>query len=238
LELGDFDRAESWIERSLELGPESFWPNFVMCLLHLYRGDEAAALDYGRRAFALNPLFMPILLRDHELRAGRYPEARALYEKSYPELLTEGEPTVDGSNWFAAIGLALVLSRAGEQERADLLLNRSFQHIQTLPRLGSDGYGIADVQIYALRGDKQKALSALRQAIDEGWRGFWRYSLEHDSNLESVRDEPEFQAMVKEIEVDMAAQLARVREMERRGELTAIPRDDTAAESQGSHAGP
>jgi hypothetical protein len=31
--------------------------------------------------------------------------------------------------------------------------------------------------------------------------------------------EPEFQAMVEEIEADMAAQLARVHEMERRGEL-------------------
>ena len=34
---------------------------------------------------------------------------------------------------------------------------------------------------------------------------------------------PEFQVMVAEIEADMAEQLARVREMERNGELTAIP---------------
>ncbi len=32
--------------------------------------------------------------------------------------------------------------------------------------------------------------------------------------------------MVAEIEADMAAQLARVREMERNGELAAIPRDE------------
>jgi Tfp pilus assembly protein PilF len=223
LDLGDFDRAESWIERSLELGPENFWPNFAMHALHLYRGDEAAALDYARRAFASNPPFVPLLLRDHELRAGQYAEARALYEKSYPELLNQGDPTVDGSNWQAAIDLALVLFNTGEQERADRLLNRSLQHIQTLPQLGVYGYGIADAQIYALQGDKQKALSALRQAIDEGWRVFWRYSLEHDSNLESLHDEPEFQAMVAEIEADMAAQLARVREMERNGELEPIP---------------
>jgi len=81
LDLGDFDRAESWIERSLELGPENVWPNIVMHELHLFRGDEAAALDYARRVFALDPLFAPDLLRDHELRAGRYAEARALYEK-------------------------------------------------------------------------------------------------------------------------------------------------------------
>ncbi len=44
-----------------------------------------------------------------------------------------------------------------------------------------------------------------------------------EPNLESLHDEPEFQAMVAEIEADMAAQLARVREMERNGELEPIP---------------
>jgi hypothetical protein len=86
------------------------------------------------------------------------------------------------------------------------------------------GYGFADAQVYALQGEKQKALSALRQAIDEGWRSLWRYSLKLDPNLQSLHDEPEFQAMVAEIEADMAAQLARVREMERNGELEPIPK--------------
>jgi TolB-like protein/Tfp pilus assembly protein PilF len=224
LELGDFDRAEPWIERSLELGPEYLWPNFDMHFLHLYRGDEAAALDYASRASALNPPhFFPDPLRGHELRAGRYAKARALYEESYPELLNEGDPTVDGSNWGAAIDLALVLRKTGEQEHADLLLNRCFQHIQTLPRLGQSGYRIADVRIYALQGDKQKALAALRQAIDEGWRSFWRYFLKHDSALKPLHDEPEYQTIVAEIEADMAEQLERVREMERNGELELVP---------------
>ncbi len=88
---------------------------------------------------------------------------------------------------------------------------------------GHEGYGIADVRIYALRGEKQKALSALRQAINEGWRSLWWHSLRLDPGLESLHDEPEFQAMVAEIEADMAEQLARVREMERNGELEPIP---------------
>jgi hypothetical protein len=54
-------------------------------------------------------------------------------------------------------------------------------------------------------------------------RIFWWYFLKHDLSLESLHDEPEFQAMVAEIEADMAAQLARVREMERNGEFDPIP---------------
>ena len=85
------------------------------------------------------------------------------------------------------------------------------------------------MKIHALRGDKQKALSALRQAIDEGWRSLWRYSLKQNPILESLHGEPEFQSMVAEIEADMAAQLARVREMERNGELEPIPEVSAAA---------
>jgi hypothetical protein len=147
-----------------------------------------------------------------------------LYEKSFPELVNEGDPKIDNDvRYLAAIDLALVLSKTGEQEHANLLLGRSLQYVQTLPRLGASGYWIADVQIYALQGERQKALAALRQAIDEGWRDWWWYFLKHDPSLESLHDEPEFQAMVAEIEADMATQLARVREMERNGELEPIP---------------
>jgi len=224
LDLGDPDRAEYWINRATELGTESIFPNVTMQLLAAYRGDEAASLEHGRKAFAIAPYQKPVLtlLRDHEVRAGRYAEARALYEETFPELLYERDPKVDLRNYKAAIDLALILSRTGEQEQADLLLDRSLQQIQRRPRLGTRGYWIADVQVYALRGEKQKALSALREAIDEGWReGWWSWLRKPD--LESLHDEPEFQAMVAEIEADMAAQLARVLEMERNGELAAIP---------------
>jgi tetratricopeptide (TPR) repeat protein len=214
---------------SIELGPESFEPNLALEYLYLYRGDEAAALEPGRKAFAIWPLYQTALplLRDHEIRAGRYVEARALYEEFFSELLYERDPKVDLTNYRAAIDLALILSRTGEQGRADWLLDRSLQQIQKRPRLGDNGYGLADVQLYALRGEMQKALLALRQAIDEGWRVEWWYQLQHKPDLEPLHGEPEFQAMVAELEADMAAQLARVRGMERSGELAAIPRDKT-----------
>jgi tetratricopeptide (TPR) repeat protein len=224
LDLGDPAKAKYWSERAIELGPELYWPNVAMQLTQLYLGEDVGALDYGRRAFALWPAMWPglSLLRDHELGRGRYAEARALYEKTYPELLSEDDPKVVNQNSRAATDLALVLSKTGEQERANLLLEHSFRHFRTMPRRFPLDE-IREVEIYALRGEKKKALAALRWAIDEGWRFFWWYYLKQDPSLESLHDEPEFQAMVAEIEVDMAEQLARVREMERNGELEPIP---------------
>ena len=233
LDLGDLDRAGYWSERASERAPESFFSNFAMQLFHLYRGDLSAALEYGRGAFESGGdwasrfySFEPVPI--HEMRAERYLEARAAFEKIAPQLLNEDFPKVETKNYRAAINLALISSRTGEQQRADWLLESSLQSIRQVPRLGFEGYGIADVQIYALQGNKQKALSTLRQAIDEGWRRYWWYLLKQDPTLESLHDEPEYQAMVAEIGADMAAQLARVREMERNGELEPIPEVSTS----------
>ncbi len=80
-------------------------------------------------------------------------------------------------NYRAAIDLALTLSEMGEHERADWLLKSSLQYIQQIPRLGAGGYAVADVQIYALQGEKQKALAALQRAIEEAWSFLWWYYL-------------------------------------------------------------
>ena len=94
--------------------------------------------------------------------------------------------------------------------------------IRYQPRMGNWGVGIRDVKIYALQGRKAEALKALRQAVDEGWRGFWPFALKYDPVLESLHDEPEYQAIIAELDADMAAQLQRVREMQAAGELESI----------------
>ena len=111
------------------------------------------------------------------------------------------------------------MTKTGELKRANRLLDRSLTFIQTIPRLGYGGYGFSDVLIYALQGNTDTALAALRQAIDQGWRKFWWYHLEHDPILQPLHDEPGFEAMKEEIRADMAEQLARVREWEAQGSL-------------------
>ncbi len=225
LDLGDSEQAEHWFKRAAELVPQFPMSGMLMEPVHMFRSEEAKSLEYARRNIKFEPggVYTLANLRNHDLREGRYAEARARYERGYPELLGEAEPTIDDSNFEAAIDLALVLIKMGEQERADLLLDRTSIFIGTIPRLGETGYGISDVRIHALRENTEAALAALRVAIDERWRNIWWFYLEHDPGLDSIRDEPEFQAMLKEIKDDMAVQLAHVRSMEANGELAPIP---------------
>jgi len=196
-----------------------------MQLLHAYRGDDAAAIEYGLRGLGIEEpsfsLTLPLLGNSY-LRDGRYAEARTLFDRYIPELLNDDAPTIDRSNYSVAVVLASVLFEAGEDERANMLLNSSLSFVSTIPRLGTNGYGITDVQIYALQGRKDAALASLRRAVDEGWRFLWWYSLEIDGSLDGLRDDPAFQAIVEEIRSDMVVQLGQVRLMEANGDLSAL----------------
>jgi tetratricopeptide (TPR) repeat protein len=232
LELGDLSQANCWATHNLEVAPDSPNANAGMSYVSSFRGDESQAVDYANTALTILGAaasdcpctnMIHATLRDHDLGKGNHSVARDRYAMFFPELLSEEKPGVDYFNHRAAIDLALVLLRTGEQERADLLLSEGLAYVQGSQRLGWYGYNIGDVEIYALQGETEKALVALRQAVDSGWRFDWRYHLERNPNLDSIRDEPAFQAMLKDVQADIANQLARVRAMESTGEICAAP---------------
>jgi TolB-like protein/Tfp pilus assembly protein PilF len=210
LDLGDDTLAQQSLNRAMQVGADNELANDVMATWHLYRGEQPKALAFARRGSLSNPSPWSsglALARDADLAAGDGQAARERYEKAFPELLGATPPTIDGQNYRAAVALAIVLQKTGERDRADQLLDRSEQFIRTLSRLGEFGYGITDVQIFALRGEKREALAALRAAETARWRGpSWRYYRDFDPALASIRGEPEFKGVFADIERDMARQ--------------------------------
>ncbi len=217
MDLGDVSPAEEWISSAQKIAPDSLEPRSARALLDWRRGRIPAALENAAATQDVNPYFQEArmlqtmnlaILRNQELRDGDIADALALYEKAYPSLVQEVQPRIDSRNFRAAIDLAQVLRRAGNDKRADYLLDQSLAFITagSLTRLGLGGYGIADVHIHALRGDDRRALDALRQAIDTKWRGFWWFYLKDNPNLESLRDNSGFRSMVSELESLVAAE--------------------------------
>jgi tetratricopeptide (TPR) repeat protein len=226
LDLGDPDEAERWFDLAASVVPPGHPAAAGLAEPpEMRRGNLERSAEIGRRSLQLLSPRMPHSLRDvrnYELRAGRFLAARELYERGYPELFAE-PPDVGPGNYDVAIDLALVLIHNGEQAHADVLLDRAAEIIQSVPRLGVEGYGIADVHILALRGTPEQAIRALRQAVDAGWRTNWWMYLEHDPAFDSMRGHDGFQAILKEIRIDMETQLAKVRQMQAAGELPPIP---------------
>jgi len=226
LDLGDDEKAEYWVETAVRLYPEAVRPNSAKVFLHRYRGEEEQAVRFARRLSALAPGNNASLVT--LVTFGHYQEALETFAPLYPELDCEAEPVVDRNNFSQAINLSLALEETGERECADRLLDKILEQLQTMPRMGFRGYGIADAEVFARQGKTRQALAALRQAIDEGFRMNWWAQGSGSPHMVSMLGEPEFIRMMQEIRADMSIQLERVRKLEANGELASVPVLSTA----------
>ena len=224
-ELGSHPEADQWLTRTRAISTDTFWSDFAAFLVRQDRGDEAEVAGYAEAVLAQNPTanFALSFLSLIDLRSDRADIALERFRAVFPVLLGDAVPVINDTNYSQAADVALLLHKEGDHARANLLLDRSMAFVKTIPRMGVNGYGIADVRILAVQGKGEQALAALRQAVDEGWRIAWRNSLQYDPTVLSLHDEPGFQAIIAELEADMAAQLEHVREMEANGELAATP---------------
>ncbi|MDH3616920.1 MAG: hypothetical protein OEQ90_10680, partial [Gammaproteobacteria bacterium] len=179
-----------------------------------YTSSSEEIITAARELLELLPnnLLSLKLLRDADYRAGRGDAALQRFRAAEPDLVDGEDPEVDATNWGFAIEIANILTTLGERQRAENLLNKALLAIEPMPRLGYRGFGISDVEIYALLGDKERALSTFATAVEEGWRFSWWINTESNDNLASLHDDPRYRAIITDIRSQMAEQLARVRE--------------------------
>lgn len=225
-QLGAFDLADRYLNRAMTLGADKpvVLKYHAMVLARRGRSDEALviarqALEAGLddRWFS-NRVFLR-LVRDDALKTGDFEDARGWYRDLHPELFrATPEITVDNVN--AAADLALLLQRTGEPEAADVLINAGLSWYRQTQPASAHGYliDIVDVQFLALQGDKDAALKTLQQAADRGWGFAWQWNVSNE-NLASIRDEPQFQAIIAQLEGDMVTQLAAIRALPDMGEF-------------------
>jgi TolB-like protein/Tfp pilus assembly protein PilF len=219
VDLGNIAEAGRWLAEAIRNGAEYQDVATVEALVQLYQGNLSKVEQISRKVLETDPRNPHALnmLRIVGLRTGRRIDVLDMYVKAFPELVGTDSPVINGSNYRSAVDLAGLLLNAGDRNRAARLLDGAESVIRSTQRMGWEGYGMLDVQIYALRGDKTRALAALREAKAAGWRSFgWRYYRNFEPTLASIRNEPEFIATFADIERDMARQ---------RADLAARPKD-------------
>ncbi len=221
LDLGDQVAGEFWIREAIRLAPTQYYSQWAAVYLEVYTGTQDEIEAAARAAHAVSPDegLALIQLRDADIRAGRAQDAVQRFRNIHPDLVDGADPKVDTTNWWWAIEIANALGKVGRQDRAEDLLHQALQVVESMPRLGYAGFGIADVEIHALLGDKEKALDALATAVEAGWRSSWRRKTEMNANLEILHDDPRFKDILAVIRAEMKEQLGRVKAREAQSDL-------------------
>jgi len=210
----------------MRLAPTQGDSKWAAVRLAQYKKDSEETIAAAEELLRIwpNNLLSLILLRDADYSAGRGDAALQRFRMAQQELVDGADLDVNATNWRFAIEVANILAKVGERERADNLLNEALIAINGKPRLGYRGFGISDVEIYALLGDKDKALATLDAAVEEGWRSSWWISTEANDNLALLHNDPRYQAIVADIQAQMETQLAQVRKWQADGEFESVPK--------------
>ncbi len=225
VEFGEVDRA---IEVIHGIPETHLFFTATRAFEQLIQGDFPAALsliEAFTASMEATPFYIDDLASDIATLAGDFETALQFCLQLDPHFATDVAPKINEHNDHNAIKFAYLLQRKGESERARRILEATLPIIQAQPRLGIKGEGIRDVQILALLGRSDEALDALRDAVNEGFRGstpFDSWTLNVDPYLESIRGRPEFESIQEDIETAIAPMRERVNRAQLSGDWAAL----------------
>lgn len=214
-ELGDPNTADRYLQRASEIGPGE--PSVLKCqvLVAQMRGDLPTAVAIAKSALAADlddrwgsDLTFLRTVRDAALIDGYVGDVLDLYRERAPKVFG-AEPVVTFDSAGYAVDAVLLLQYLGEEELADKIIKATLDMYDRLNPKRLRGYDlvIMDVELLALAGESDLALERLQEAVDGGWSMFWSYFV-RGRNLDSLRDTPEYAAIVAQLEAKSAEQSA------------------------------
>lgn len=178
-------------------------------LAALDRYPEVVAFAKGKAAVDDDP-FWPQALVIGQVMTGDWSDAVAQLPKYATEVLTP-EPDIEAASPLGALTVATVLSNAGDRAQARRIAEAVLRNTQ--PRRNgylSNNDRIARVKAYGLLGDKERALTELAGAVQNGWRTPFEFEnympIERDPAVAILHADPRFQQLLGQVRADLASQ--------------------------------
>ena len=225
IDLGEYGRARDKLERIPESVP---YHDFGQGLLAMMEGEYGEANDLFVNIIEgdlLPARFVYDVASNSALLAGDLETAKRYVLAADPILSGDTSAKVDRSATGSAVKLAYIHQREGRDDQAATLLTETLDVLRTVPRLGTYGFGIRDVQVYALLGRREDAIAAFREALDDGYRGsilFDGWPLAIDPFLDTIREDPRFVAMLAELDGYLKAARDSLLEAQAAGDLDSL----------------
>lgn len=222
LDVGDVAAAGSVLRESSGTVPARQLP----LLLHDRKWRAAGETAYAGLAddtvIAFDEDLVALALRRHAQATGEIDDALATLEQlARINWSEDGDPVLMDSldRKSTLSGIAELLLASGEKMRGQRLLRAMLAQIERDEQTErSSAWNLyARAQALAMLGDAPGAIEALQKALDAGRLDkHWLY-LDCDPVFESLRDRPEFKAMVAATQVAVRRQRQRLEQMRREG---------------------
>ncbi len=176
----------------------------------MQRGDMAGAIELFREAVKEEPgnLYRVMQLGFFLIFAGDYEGVLTTLEKGFPGLF-KNQPVTPLTIWAATTAATAACKTNVEPLCSDLLTNIMEASLRYRARYGG-GYftGMEMVEVAALRGNTEEAISKLEKLVEEDWCFACSTSLNMPS-LSDLQGDPRFEALRSRVQDKLALQRER-----------------------------
>jgi serine/threonine protein kinase/Tfp pilus assembly protein PilF len=197
---GRYEEADREFEMAMRLDPKSFEAAYFYARSCVAQGRNEDAAKWYERAIAVRPddYASLALLATAYFALGQTDKAIQMSRRAYDTARKHLELTPDDPR--ALYMGAMSLTALGESDKAREWNRRALAMDPDDP---SVLYNIACA--FAMENQKSEAIDALQKALDNGF-GHWSW-IDHDADLDSLRDDPAFLALMtkKPVESDAGA---------------------------------
>jgi adenylate cyclase len=188
----EYAEAHAQFEKAIELNPNLFEAYYYFGLANSSQGKFEAAVEMYKKAIEVNPVDYQsaVFLAQAYASLGRKHDEMKARLASIEKIQRHLE--LNPHDTRALCLGANQLSNVGEFEQGEKLAG------QALEQGGSEPLVLYNVAcFYSRRGDVGKAVELLQHAVDSGWGD--RAWLETDSDLDALRGDRDFQALLERI---------------------------------------
>ena len=220
-EFGDFERAKQLLDEQPPDHPLAPMRDVFRRLIDLDFAGANEAADAYFESDGTKPVYAYDIASDIALLASDFEAARRYMYVANPVMRLDTELEYNRFTVRDIVKLAYVEKMEGNAARSVELLSNALPVVQSLPRLGIFGHGIRDAQIYAILGQDDDAISALRAAIEAGYRSSAitdQWTLRFDPYFAPLHDDPRFIGILAELDELNGRMYERVLEAEDSGD--------------------
>jgi tetratricopeptide (TPR) repeat protein len=208
--LGEYQRAEKWVQRARERGQTAY---LTLARTYLSQGRLKDALQVSKDFVALNPKSVQALGTGAlvALASGDFGWAMELLERA-----SKTNPTARYLVLASVSSLrGSALLKLNHKEEAEKLFVESIHFAEEKLQKGDEGFhSYADLAItYSLWGRKEEACKWLEKAIDGGW--CWQPDVTTPVYWENIQEEDCYSKAMAKADLRVAEMRGRVAEMEK-----------------------